>query len=100
MAKVREHGFMKRIRVHISGIVQGVNFRGATRRMAAELKLTGWVRNTSDGGVEAVFEGEDAAVDKAVVWCKTGPPAARVNKVTSSSEQYTGGFSDFRIAFL
>lgn len=91
---------MKRIRVIISGIVQGVFFRGAARRAAADLNLTGWVRNMEDGRVEALLEGEDADVDKMIEWCKTGPPAARVEKVVTTEEHYTGGFHDFTIKHL
>ena len=91
---------MKRIRVIISGIVQGVFFRVATRRAAADLNLTGWVRNMDDGRVEAVFEGEDANVEKMIVWCKVGPPSARVENVTTSEEHYTGDFQDFSIKHL
>ena len=91
---------MKRVHVYISGYVQGVFFRGATRRVAADLNLTGWVRNTEDGRVEAVVEGDDAAIDKMIAWCKTGPPAAKVEKVTTAEEQYTGGFTDFSIKHL
>lgn len=91
---------MKRVRVYISGIVQGVFFRGATRRAAADLNLTGWVRNMDDGRVEAVLEGEDADVDKMIEWCKVGPPAARVEKVITAEEHYTGGFHDFSIKHL
>ncbi|NTW77451.1 MAG: acylphosphatase [Syntrophaceae bacterium] len=90
---------MKRIRVHVSGIVQGVCFRAATRRAAADLNLTGWVRNTRDGRVEAIFEGDDAAVEKMVEWCQVGPPAARVDKVILMEEQYTGGLAGFNIKF-
>lgn len=91
---------MKRIRVYISGLVQGVFFRAATRRTAAELNLTGWVRNMEDGRVEAVFEGEGAQIDKMLTWCNVGPPAARVEKVTTAEEHYTGGFHDFSIKHL
>ena len=91
---------MKRIHVYISGIVQGVFFRAATRRAAADLNLTGWVRNMDDGCVEAVFEGEDAEVNKMIEWCKVGPPSARVEGVTTSEEHYTGGFNDFNIKHL
>jgi acylphosphatase len=91
---------MKRIRVIISGMVQGVFFRAAARRAAADLNLTGWVRNMDDGRVEAVLEGDDAEVDKMIEWCKTGPRAARVEKVTASEEHYTGGFHDFNIKLL
>jgi len=91
---------MKRIRVIISGIVQGVFFRAATRRTAADLNLTGWVRNMDDGRVEAVLEGEDADVEKMIAWCKVGPPSARVEKVTTAEEHYTGFFQDFSIKHL
>ena len=91
---------MKRIHVYISGLVQGVFFRGATRRVAADLNLTGWVRNMEDGRVEALLEGADDDVDKMIAWCKTGPPAAKVEQVTTAEEHYTGGFSDFSIKHL
>ncbi len=67
---------------------------------AADLNLTGWVRNMDDGRVEAVFEGEDAAVEKMIAWCHKGPPSARVENVTTSEEHYTGGFQDFNIKQL
>ena len=91
---------MKRVRVIVSGIVQGVFFRAATRRAAADLNLTGWVRNMDDGRVEAVLEGEDADVEKMIALCHKGPPSARVENVTTSEEHYTGGFSDFSIKHL
>ena len=91
---------MKRIHVYISGIVQGVFFRAATRRAAMDLNLTGWVRNMDDGRVEAVLEGDDADVEKMIAWFQVGPPSARVENVTTSEEQYTGGFLDFSIKHL
>jgi len=91
---------MKRVRVIVSGIVQGVFFRAATRRAAADLNLTGWVRNMDDGRVETLLEGEDADVDKMILWCHKGPPSAVVEKVTISEEHYTGGFSGFSIKHI
>ena len=91
---------MKRIHVYISGIVQGVFFRAATRRAAADLNLTGWVRNMDDGRVEAVLEGEESDVEKMIAWCNVGPPSARVTEVTTTEEHYTGGFHDFSIKHL
>jgi acylphosphatase len=91
---------MKRMHVYISGRVQGVFFRAATRRAAVDLNLTGWVRNMDDGRVEVVLEGEDADVAKMIAWCKIGSPAAKVEEVTLSEEHYTGGFSDFSIKHL
>ena len=57
---------MKRVRLYISGRVQGVFFRAETQRTARNLKLTGWVRNMEDGRVEALLEGEDLSVDQMV----------------------------------
>jgi acylphosphatase len=90
---------MKRMRVIISGRVQGVFFRAYTRETALALKLTGWVRNLHDGSVEAVFEGEDTNVQTMLEWCKKGPPHAIVNKVDAAEETYTGEFRDFRITY-
>jgi acylphosphatase len=91
---------VKRVHVYISGRVQGVFFRAETQRAAMNFNLTGWVRNTADGRVEAVFEGEEENVDKMLAWCRIGPPAARVENVTIKEEPYTGGFSDFSIKHL
>ncbi len=69
---------VKRVRVVISGRVQGVWFRGWTVDEATARGLSGWVRNRRDGTVEAVFEGAPGAVDALVEACRSGPPAARV----------------------
>lgn len=90
---------MKRVHVYISGRVQGVFFRAETQRAANGFHLTGWVRNMSDGRVEAVFEGEDANVDKMLDWCYIGPPAARVEDVLSKEESYSGECLGFMIKY-
>jgi len=69
---------VKRVRVVISGRVQGVWFRGWTVDEVTARGLSGWVRNRRDGTVEAVFEGAPEAVDAMVEACRSGPPAARV----------------------
>jgi acylphosphatase len=86
-----------RAQVLISGRVQGVSFRWFTQRKAQALGLTGWVRNLWDGRVEAVFEGEEAAVRQAVAWCHTGEPPARVSQVEVAYQPATGEFRSFRI---
>ena len=70
-----------RARAVITGKVQGVFFRMATRNEAQRWGLSGWARNRSDGTVEAVFEGDRSAVDTLLQWCKKGPPHARVDRV-------------------
>jgi acylphosphatase len=65
-------------RVVVSGHVQGVFFRDQTRREAHRRGVAGWVRNCPDGTVEAYFEGEAAAVEELVRWCRQGPRHATV----------------------
>ncbi len=86
-------GPIRRVRVVISGRVQGVWYRGAMKEEAERLGLAGWVRNRPDGAVEAAVEGNEAAVAAIVVWCWRGPPAARVQTVDTreeASEDLTG----------
>ncbi len=66
----------------ISGRVQGVGFRISMCDEADRLGVTGWVRNRRDGTVEAVVDGEPAAVAAILAWAKAGPPGARVTGVT------------------
>ena len=70
-----------RAHVFVSGRVQGVAYRANTRDAARERDIDGWVKNLEDGRVEAVFEGEEDAVEGMVEWCHTGSPAASVESV-------------------
>ena len=70
-----------RAHVFVSGKVQGVYYRANTRDTAEKRDVNGWVRNLSDGRVEAVFEGPESAVEAMVEWCHTGSPAAEVDGV-------------------
>jgi acylphosphatase len=90
---------LKRIHVYISGRVQGVFFRAETQRTAKSFHLAGWVRNMTDGRVEACFEGKDANIDKMLAWCHIGPRAARVEEVLTEEEPYTNEFHDFTIKY-
>lgn len=74
----------ERVRAHllVSGKVQGVGYRAATRRMAERLCVEGWVRNLDDGRVEAAFEGDRENVEQLIAWCWRGAPPALVEDVT------------------
>lgn len=78
---------MIRRRVAVRGHVQGVFFRETTRRRAQADGLRGWVRNQSDGTVEAVFEGEREPVERLVAFVREGPRGARVDWVDVVSEE-------------
>lgn len=69
------------IQCSIHGRVQGVGFRAWTVKTAKKLGLTGWVRNCDDGTVEAVFCGEEEAVEAMIAQCQHGPLAAKVTQV-------------------
>ena len=84
-----------RAHVLVSGRVQGVFFRSETELQAKKLDVKGWVRNLTDERVEAVFEGEEAAVKRLVDFCRKGPPSARVTNVYVLWEAYRGEFRSF-----
>ena len=75
-----------RRRVVVRGQVQAVGFRASCARRARQAGVAGWVRNTPDGAVEAVFQGQAAPVDAMVAWCRQGPPMARVTGVQCTDE--------------
>lgn len=83
-----------RRRVLISGRVQGVGYRYSCRRVAESQGLAGWCRNLGDGRVEACFEGDDEAVERAVSWCQRGPSRAIVTdmEVIPETPQGESGF--------
>ena len=85
--------------VVISGRVQGVWFRASTKQKAKELGLFGWVRNTRDGDVEAVFEGDEKLVKEMIDWCHIGPPQSEVEKVEVTSQSPCDGFEGFSIKY-
>lgn len=67
--------------LRLYGRVQGVFFRESLSRKAQELNLNGWVRNRSDGSLEAMLQGDDAALATAIEWAKHGPELARVDSM-------------------
>ena len=87
---------MIRRRIIVHGRVQGVFFRDTTRRVARSRGLSGWVRNTPDGTVEAVFEGDGEAVEWMVRWSREGPRGAVVDRVDVTDEE-PEGLAEFRV---
>jgi acylphosphatase len=86
-----------RVRVRISGRVQGVFFRAAAVAEARKLQVHGWVRNRPDGSVELLAEGPRASLDRLISWCGLGPPGAQVSRVQPEWEAFQGEFRDFRV---
>jgi acylphosphatase len=79
-----------RCRAVVSGRVQGVFFRDTCELVASGLGVRGWVRNRTDGTVEVVAEGERAAVDDLLAWCRSGSARARVDRVDVTDEPVAG----------
>ena len=80
--------------LRIRGLVQGVGYRNALLAEARRLGLNGWVRNRSDGSVEALACGTPDAIAALILWAHQGPPAAQVSHVEHKAAQplANGGF--------
>ena len=78
---------MIRRRAVVHGNVQGVFFRDSARREAERLGVAGWITNNPDGTVEAVFEGDEEAVESMLGFCREGPSRADVERVEVSEQE-------------
>ncbi len=92
-------GKKSRARAIISGRVQGVFYRLETKYAAERYGVFGWVKNRSDGTVEAVFEGDMENVNSILDWCRKGPPRANVKYIDVKREDYLGEFIDFQVIY-
>ncbi|RIZ64975.1 MAG: acylphosphatase [Methylococcales bacterium] len=88
---------LNRVRVLVSGRVQGVYFRAFTRKKAVQLGINGYARNLADGQVEIVAEADEAILEKFISWCHKGPITARVDQVIVTSLVIDEGFTGFEI---
>ncbi|MDY0268262.1 acylphosphatase [Trichloromonas sp.] len=88
-----------RARVRFKGQVQGVGFRHFATQQAKGNGLTGWVRNLGNGDVEAVFEGQESVIRRALEACRQGPPAGKVTELFIDWEEFSGEFAAFEIRF-
>jgi len=90
---------VKTVHVFISGKVQGVWFRANTKQQAEQRNVSGWVRNTSDGKVEAVFQGDADAVDDIISWCHQGSSMSEVSDVSVETLDDDKEFQGFNIKY-
>ncbi len=89
----------QRIRIIVTGKVQGVFFRQALKVMAKKNNIFGWVKNLKDGRVEAVLEGDEEKVSRLVEWAHGGPANARVEDVEICNEKFSSEFSKFDVVY-
>ncbi len=90
---------MRRVKVNITGQVQGVFYRSFIKNEADKLALTGYVKNKENGDVEAVIEGHEFKVKMLIEKCKSGPVGAIVNAIKIIDEPYKNEFKDFRVKY-
>ena len=89
----------KRVHLFVTGRVQGVFFRQATKVIAIKNNVTGWVRNLDDGRVEILIEGDDKCIDSVIAWCDCGPANSRVDDIQINNENYLGNFKNFEVRY-
>ncbi len=89
----------QRIRIIVTGKVQGVFFRQALKVMAKKNDVFGWVKNLENGRVEAVLEGDEEKINRLVEWSHGGPANARVEDVEIHNEKFSGEFTKFDVLY-
>jgi acylphosphatase len=88
---------LARVHIIVTGTVQGVFFRAATKQQARALGINGCARNLNDGSVEIVAEGERPNLEMLLAWVHKGPPHARVDRVEAKWERAEGKFAHFEV---
>ncbi|HVF69118.1 MAG TPA: acylphosphatase [Xanthomonadales bacterium] len=88
---------MKQAHIFVSGVVQGVGYRYFVRSNARKLGLTGWVRNTTNGKVEAVLRGSQEQIEQMLALCRQGPMLSEVKNIQLEWEEGNEEFESFEV---
>ena len=89
----------QRVRLLVSGNVQGVFFRQALKVVAKKNNVSGWVRNLKDRRVEAVFEGGSKYINSVIEWARVGPANSRVEDIEVINEEFKNEFLTFEVLY-
>ena len=89
----------QRVRLLVSGNVQGVFFRQALKVVAKKIYVLGWVRNLKDGRVEAVLDGDSKSTNSVIEWTHIGPANSRVDNIEVNNEKFKNEFSMFDVLY-
>ena len=89
----------RRVRILISGKVQGVFFRQALKVIAKKNNVFGWVKNLEDKRVEALLEGNTENINSIVEWARIGPAHSRVDSIVINDEEFKNEFSIFEVLY-
>ena len=88
---------MRKVKVLVSGRVQGVYFRVFTQNKAKQLGVLGTVQNLPDGRVQIIAEANETTIENFIKWCHKGPITARVDAVEVIELESNGEFNVFSI---
>ena len=89
----------QRVRLLVSGNVQGVFFRQTLKVVAKKNNISGWVRNLKDRRVEAVFEGDSKSTNSVIEWTRVGPANSRVDDIEVINEEFENEFLTFDVLY-
>ena len=89
----------QRVRLLVSGNVQGVFFRQALKVVAKKNNVSGWVRNLNDKRVEAVLEGDSKSINSVIEWTRIGPANSRIDDIEVINEEFKNEFSTFEVLY-
>jgi len=89
----------QRIRIIVTGKVQGVFFRQSLKIKAKQNEIFGWVKNLKDGRVEAILEGDEEKINRIIEWAHGGPANARVEDVEIQNEKFIAEFLKFDVLY-
>ena len=87
---------MPAVHLIIKGKVQGVFFRATAKKIAEQLSIKGWIKNTEAGDVEAIVTGDKKQIEEFTKWCHRGPEKAEVEDVIVTPQQEIS-FTDFEV---
>ena len=87
------------VHILVTGKVQGVFFRQATKVVAVKNNVTGWVKNLESGQVEILLEGDAQNVNSVIDWCHNGPANSRVDEIKIKQKEFSGQYSNFEVLY-
>ncbi|MCE7733232.1 MAG: acylphosphatase [Candidatus Heimdallarchaeota archaeon] len=88
---------LKRVKLRIHGIVQGVFYRTSAVKLAKQLNLVGWIKNRADSTVECIAEGRKEDLEKFIEWCQTGSTHSKVERTDVEWMDFKDEFREFKI---
>ena len=89
----------QRVRLLVSGKVQGVFFRQALKVVAKKNNVSGWVRNLKDKRVEVILEGDNKSINSVIAWARIGPANSRVDDIEVTNEGFKNEFLTFEVLY-